>query len=592
MAEVATKKSINVVSNKKSEVCNVQSNNSLIDLDDLTASNNQLISLCDDDDLVLTKNTRNTLDSDDKSLQELIDSELALRICSNKSDDKIITDTEESEEIVTRPETIKKIILDHRQNLVDINAKFITVENEHCSLINEFCVSQNDYISTNINEEVIKSELILSKEKKQVFMKHSELGGEPIITQKINNENDQISNHHKSINSNDGNSKAANVERQIVIKESMLPTDDTSNNICDFVDNRLIIQQVSSLASSLVIYPEEDTLMQNVMNNMDQANINQKEKKNIIADIWTEQTPLAANLQADQIFDNFDEAFYQQSGSIDKQEYIKKPMNVYVNDSDEFYKHNRTEKKEDKISKSIFQDKISHLETKERHSKLKEKLKEDSYDVHSIQNESKCFNDDVFNHSELCMETGVQEFFDAEHSALRKEAPQEISRSAVLSEIIDSTTLKSIFENELTECSKHIEKDMQNLADKSSSEFSASNLNFLKKIEFMVSDTNMLCSNTKQIVEQLQNLDSWTTVEEATKSTIYLSDINKKQKDRKHDANINEAKKNDEKKQDDFFSLPYLRAPLATSDEMEISEVSNTCNVSVFFSRINFNIRS
>jgi hypothetical protein len=588
MAEVATKKSINVVSSKKSEVCNVQSNNGLIDLDDLTASNNQLISLCDDDDLVLTKNTCNTLDSDDKSLQELIDSELALRIRSNKSDDKIITDTEESEEIVTRPETIKKIILDHRQNLVDINAKFITVENEHCSLINEFCISQNDYVSPNINEEVIKSELILSRdEEKKQFMKHSELDGAPIITQKINIENNQISNYHESINSNDSNnSKDANVECQIAIKESVLPINDISNNICDFVDNRLIMQQVSSLASSLVIYPEQDTLMQNILNDTNQTNINQKDKKNII---WTEQTPLPDNLQADQIFDNFDEAFYQQSGSINKQEYIKKPINVHANDSDEFCRYNRIEKKEDKISKSTFQDEISHLETKEKHFKLKEKLK-DSHDIHSIQEQSKCFNDDVFSHSESFMKTGVQEFFDVEHSTLKKEASQEISR-VVLSEIIDSTPLKSIFKDELTECSKHIEKDTQNLA-KSSNEFSNPNLNFLKNIEF-VSDTDMLCSNTKQIVEQLQNMDSWTTVEEATKATTHLTDIDKKQKSiRKHNTNIDEAKKNYEKKQDDFFALPYPRAPLATPDEMEISEVSNTCNVSVFFSRINFNIRS
>jgi len=588
MAEVATKKSINVVS-KKSEMCNVQSNNGLIDLDDLTASNNQLISLCDDDDLVLTKNTRNAFDSDDKRLQELIDSELALRICSNKSDNKIITDTEESEEIVTRPETIKKIILDHRQNFVDINAKFITVENEHCSLINEFC--QNDYISPNINEEVTKTELILSRdeEKKQIFIKHSELDGASVIIQKINNENDQISNYSESVNNNDSNnSKDANIDCQIIIKESMLPTDD-AKNICDSVHNRLITQQKSSLESSLVIYPEEDTLKQNVLNNTNQANINQKDKKDIIVDMWNKQIPLASNLQANQFFDNFDEAFYQQSRNVYMQECIKRLINIHANAFDEFYIHSHIEKKEDEISKLISQYKISHLGTKEGHSKLKEKIKED-YDVQSIQERSKYFNDDILNYSELFMEISAQKFFDAKHSASKNKTLQETSQSVVLSKIIDLTILKSIFENQLSE-SKHIEKDMQNLANKSSNEFSASNLNFLRKIEFMVSDTDMLCSNTKQIVEQFQNLDIWTTVEEATKSATYLT--NKKQKNiRKHDANINEAKKNNEKEQDDFFTFPYSRASLATSDEMEISEVSNIYNVSVFFSRINFNIRS
>lgn len=68
MAEVTTKKSNNVVSSKRSELCNVQSNNYLTDLNALTASNNHLISLCDNDDLLLTMNTRNVFDRDDKSL--------------------------------------------------------------------------------------------------------------------------------------------------------------------------------------------------------------------------------------------------------------------------------------------------------------------------------------------------------------------------------------------------------------------------------------------------------------------------------------------------------------------------------------------
>ncbi|EZA62184.1 Xin actin-binding repeat-containing protein [Ooceraea biroi] len=300
MAEMATKKSINVVSNKKSEVCNVQSNNDLIDLDDLTASNNQLISLCDDDDLVLTKNTHNALDGDDKSLQELIDSELALRICSSKSGDKVVTDNEESEEIVTRPETIKRIILDHRQNLVDVNAKFITAENEHCSFIEESCAHQNSYVCPNANDAVIKSELMFSRdeEKKQVFIKQSEIGYSSIIIQKTSDENDQISSCSEPVNNNDiNNSKDSNVDYQIGIKEIVLSTNDTSSDTCDFVDDELTIQQESFLASMICPkdkYQQEEKLTRNVLDdtNLSQININEEKKKDVIVRV-EETTKLA-----------------------------------------------------------------------------------------------------------------------------------------------------------------------------------------------------------------------------------------------------------------------------------------------------------
>ncbi|XP_076295313.1 uncharacterized protein LOC143216287 isoform X9 [Lasioglossum baleicum] len=158
MAEVATKKSISVVSNKKNEVCGVQSNNGLLDLDNLTASNNQLISLCetndDEDDLILTNNTRNELDTDDKSLQELIESELALRISSNAEQDSVneTEDQEDEQPPSNQPETVKRIVLDRRQDIVDVSTEFIVAETEHCSLIQSELALRNSSNSEQANE--------------------------------------------------------------------------------------------------------------------------------------------------------------------------------------------------------------------------------------------------------------------------------------------------------------------------------------------------------------------------------------------------------------------------------------------------------
>ena len=147
MAEVGTKKSINVVSKKNNEMCSVHSNNSLIDLDNISTSNNQLISLCDDgedeDELILTNNTKNELSAEDKSLQELIENELALRICSSNEDGEEIEE-EEEDSIKVQPE-IKKIVLEPRQDPLDVNAEFIGAEINHYSVIEEPYGYQNGH---------------------------------------------------------------------------------------------------------------------------------------------------------------------------------------------------------------------------------------------------------------------------------------------------------------------------------------------------------------------------------------------------------------------------------------------------------------
>ena len=153
MADLVSKKSSNVVSNnsnkKNSDVCSVQSNNGVIELDNITASNNQLITLCDDpldeDDLVTTNNTRNELstetkesdrENEEKSLQEIIEKELDLRISSSNDPEELIT-IDDDEASGSQPEVTKKIILKPRQDSIDVNAAFIGAEMEYIRTIED-----------------------------------------------------------------------------------------------------------------------------------------------------------------------------------------------------------------------------------------------------------------------------------------------------------------------------------------------------------------------------------------------------------------------------------------------------------------------
>ncbi|XP_011307983.1 xin actin-binding repeat-containing protein 2 isoform X8 [Fopius arisanus] len=149
MAELLSKKSSNVVSTKN-DVCSVKSNNGLIDLD-ITPSNNQLLNLCDDeDDLILTNNTKNELTPEDKSLQELIESELALRICSEPSPEVEMLATEDDHH---QPSiSIKKIVIEPRQDLLDINAEFIGAEIDHYNIVEDPYTYRNGHTSPIITD--------------------------------------------------------------------------------------------------------------------------------------------------------------------------------------------------------------------------------------------------------------------------------------------------------------------------------------------------------------------------------------------------------------------------------------------------------
>ncbi|XP_029671487.1 microtubule-associated protein futsch isoform X9 [Formica exsecta] len=567
MAEVATKKSINVVSSKKSEVCGVQSNNGLIDLDDLTASNNQLISLCDDDDdddLVLTNNTRNELDNEDKSLQELIESELALRICSSKSDDDVTEDLEE-QSVVTQPETIKRIVLDRRQDPVDINAEFIAAESEHYSLIEE--PHQNGHVSPNANVDIAKPEPVCLRDEKEenVLVEQPEVQAASIIVQKPCDD-DWPTSRDEPIDSE---------EHQAITKDHVVPaTDvpDSSNVTSDLIDT-----SISQPLETCSVHEKEE-LAQKMPDdaNLCCTDVNQENEMNaqdVAQDTCTEQALLSSSQQ---FSDNFDEALYQNRDSS-KQKF------PFTNEESSANEH--IEKLEDssghveeRISTSpISQDKQSPSEIiEEADSKLNEKHEEDSC---CTRKQFENFDDGIVSQSEITETASTQEFLAMERRVLSEEVNQETPQIVASPEITGSlATSGSILESEpIPECPKDIAEDAQNPVDESSSELSASDLTFIEKTEIVVSDTSVtIFSETKRIVECAdENLDSWTTVEEATKSASVEEEGETERSD-----DVNEATRDDnEGKADDSFAPPASpRAPLATPDETETSDVSNACD--------------
>lgn len=569
MAEVATKKSINVVSSKKNEVCGVQSNNGLIDLDGLTASNTQLISLCDDDDdLVLTNNTRNELENDDKSLQELIESELALRICSSKDDDEAV---EEAESVVTQPETIKRIVLDRRQDPVDVNAEFIAAESEHCSLIEEPYGHRNGHVSPRVDAaEVVKPETVRyhDEEEDQAFVEQPEVGVAPII---IQNEGDQELSRDEPVDVN-------KEESQAIVKEPARPDDpDTTNVTSDLVDGSSAQSFPIPASCPVDKHQQEEELVQKMTDDTDLLiDVEQERKNNAdvdVPDTWIEQAPLSDGQQAGQFSDNFDQALCPHERGPEEQKSPSTNEESSTNEHIDMPNDSYEDKRAEEIPASLVRrDKLSPSETLgEADSRL-----EDSRDF--------------IRQSEMAAETAsTQEFLDTERRVLSEEA--ETPRIVVSSEIAESqaTGYRKSGPIESPECL--VAEDAQNPVDESSSEFSASDSTFIEKTEIVVSDTSVtIFSETRQLVdEQIGNLDSWTTVEEATKTADSTG-----AEERRGDATercggeFNDAPRGDnEEKQDDCLAPSSPRAPLATPDETETSDLSNACDVSVPFSCIN-----
>ncbi|XP_032675385.1 uncharacterized protein LOC116846087 isoform X2 [Odontomachus brunneus] len=569
MAEVATKKSINVVSSKKSEVCGVQSNNGLIDLDNLTASNKQLISLCDnnddDDDLVLTNNTRNELSGEDKSLQELIESELALRICSSKDDDEVIAD--ESDEITTQPE-IRRIVLDRREDNLDVNAEFIAAENEHCSLIEEPYGHQNGHASPDANAENVKPEpvLVRDEQEEQVFVEQPGHGDATVIQKTSDDELVDDS----EVNREDA-SAVEDADPQLAVEPG---SDEVARDLAGESDSQ------SEFSAAPVTcpdkYQQEEESAQRIPDDVDLlcTDIKQEEKDaDAVLETWVEQAPSSDG----QFSDNFDETLPSQQERHVQQssmnEHIDEMDNVHVNivtESEMLFDSERKHEEKVIAASAISQDRTSVFETAEQApaSKPSEELEDD----------------DATSRSELVAEAAsTQEFLDIERRILSEETGQETPQIVVSSEITESQS-ELVFDNESTEYAKDAAEDAQNPVDESSSEFSASDSTFIEKTEVVVSDTSVTVFSEMKQLEPIETLDSWTTVEEATKPASSADEerggapiaaghaavADETTSSSKDDDNI-------EGKPDNLLTPSSPRAPLATPDD-ETSDISNACD--------------
>ncbi|XP_017889641.1 xin actin-binding repeat-containing protein 2 isoform X13 [Ceratina calcarata] len=559
MAEVATKKSINVVSNKKSEVCSVQSNNGLIQLDNITASNNQLISLCendDEDDLILTNNTRNELNAEDKSLQELIESELALRICSSTEEAGI--EPEEQEEMANEPEPVKKIVLDRPQDLVDVNAEFIAAETEHSSMIKEPYSYQNGHVSPDTKtSDPVEPELIgFRDEEEEQVLDQSEVGGIVIEEETTASERDQLEDDKFPRNEDSEDTcpdypvlqqaEASERLQQVssMIQESSEPLLDleltaTPIYVEKYQEEKEVQDIVSEVVEENIVKMDNSPVAENV------------EEKREVLDTWTEQ-----ECQQGQFSDNFDQMCQEDTNLCEK--IIEEP-----------------ESTDEKVSQSMIDtecgreqeiDQVRELSTNEEsNGTTNEKLESDLVEektpvepedtpvtVKSVEEleetrvvPSRSFDEGTLSRSESSTEAvSTQEFLDTERRVLNEENCEQ-EESQTTPERSDPQ-IRNLEEEEYEEGKEEEAKeeandnvDEQNVITESSSELSVSEPTFIEKTEVVISES------TVQIVSETQCLE------------------------------------NDDEEQEEEEQLPNhdspARAPLATPDD-EISDVSNACD--------------
>ncbi|XP_076382550.1 uncharacterized protein LOC117229286 isoform X4 [Megalopta genalis] len=597
MAEVATKKSISVVSNKKNEVCGVQSNNGLLDLDNLTASNNQLISLCetndDEDDLILTNNTRNELDTDDKSLQELIESELALRISSNAEQDTVVeTDQEEEDEPATnQPETVKRIVLDRRQDTFDMNTEFIVMESEHCSLIEEPYSYQNGHVSPDTKitgssyGENAKPEPILTgfreEEEEQVFTEEPEVGGAIVIQKTDADEFDQPAR-------DDGR-----LFHRSQDEEASCPVDDPVSRAPDLEDRpsempHLAVESVQDILSDQVTsatpvicvdkYQEEEEEEEEASGKvLEGADLLQTEitlggdLSRDTSDTWSEQVTFQESQLAGQFSDNFDQTLCQQSPDSFTARELEDGSSLIQSDKpdDPFEpvmpETGKEEDAEDVNELPVEEESKVSLDDKSS-SSVDEKIPEDPEDcsiperpIDEIEEEaqavnavgSRSFDDVTLSNSDASTDAAsTQEFIDTERRVLSEENDAERLRDEVQgfeglsSEKPEPPARSSMDEDEAAREEEVKEEandnaDEQNAIAESSSELSVSEPTFIEKTEAIVSDGNATIFSETKCPETGADSD---LIEETAET---------------HDLNS--------------------RAPLATPDD-ETSDVSNACD--------------
>ncbi|XP_012136238.2 uncharacterized protein LOC100877689 isoform X13 [Megachile rotundata] len=564
MAEVATKKSISVVSSKKSEVCSVQSNNGLIELDNLTASNKQLISLCDtnddEDDLILTNNTRNELDSDDKSLQELIESELALRICSNNEPEAGLDDVDAEQETNNEPETVKRIVLDRQPDIVDVNSEFIAAETEHSALIEKSYNYQNGHMSPDTKigyEENVKPEPIQvglrdeqqeEKEQEQVFDEQPEVGSAIVVQETTtleidtsardtldddkpyqqNEDNEDPCPNYPVSRSTETADRPADVSS--MIQESFEPSYETDKE-------RVITTPVMYVDKYQEEKEVQDTVLETVDENVDQteaATMAECDPSKIEQlDTWTEQTE---GQQTGQFSDNFDQTLCQEA----VEEFVKESSpreNSKLGDSFEpEYNDSKDLSPEEDAKMPGVEDRNPKEETLTR--------SEPEEEVAGSPAQSRSFDDGMSRSESSTDAISTQEFIDTERRVLSEEnADQQIQEEVQPSmEKIDAPAdnLSEFDEEAHGKEETNDNADEQNVIVESSSELSVSEPTFIEKTEVVISESNVTIFSETRCLEN----ETEPQLEEQIQSEQLDSS---------------------------------LRAPLATPDD-EISDVSNACD--------------
>ncbi|XP_076759520.1 uncharacterized protein LOC143428486 isoform X14 [Xylocopa sonorina] len=581
MAEVATKKSINV-------------------LDNITASNKQLISLCDnnddEDDLILTNNTRNELDSDDKSLQELIESELALRICSNTEEETgIETDNEHQETSSNEPEPVKRIVLDRQEDPLDVNAEFIAVETEHAALIEKPYSYQNGHMSpeTKISDpsyaETVKPEPVAvgfrDEEEEQVFEQQPEVGA-ILIEETTTSEIDQLardaSDDGKFPRDEDTEDPCADylvLSRQPDLAER-LPEVASSTTQEPFHESSYELEREERVTTTPATYVDkyqeekevQDAIPEIVETDIEKVNVGPMEeessgsRKKDALDTWTEQAAYAEDQQTGQFSDNFDQTLCQEDVEPSATErFAKEIVGEDGKSIDPFEPVTETEcgkeSERDEIKEcAVEQDvTINDKSVDSVESKIGENLEEPSVPEKLIEDledgargmptvQSSSFDEGTLSHSESSADAAsTREFLDTERRVLSEEnceqcPPEDTQARGTPTRERSDARIRNLPEEEETKEDANDNVDEQNVITESSSELSVSEPTFIEKTEVVISESSV------KIVSETQCLETG-----------------------------NEPVPEDEEQFQSHELESPVRAPLATPDD-ETSDVSNACD--------------
>ena len=620
MAEVATKKSINVVSSKKSEVCSVQSNNGLIQLDNITASNKQLISLCDnnddEDDLILTNNTRNELDTDDKSLQELIESELALRICSSTEEETgIETDNEQQEGTPNEPETVKRIVLDRQQDALDVNTEFIAAETEHSALVEKPYSYQNGHMSPEtkisddsyVRDETVKPEPIAvsfrDEEEEQVFVEQPEVGSAIVIEETTTDDVDQLARDSTSddgkfpqIEENEDPCPSYPVLRSTEatdrLPEVSSMTYESPDSSYDPVEEDQLTATAPPLATYVDKYQREKEIQDMIFESVE-TDIEKDEghreitedgglRKKEIADTWSEQSvEMEDQQESGQFSDNFDQSLCQEdpvAPHTQVEEFDKGRTASENNKQADLFELTDTEcdckqvdevkessageesNNVDKSSSSVEVKILEDLEEPSIPGNLAEKLEEEEEEEEARGTptmQSRSFDEGTLSHSESCSTdaASTQEFLDTERRVLNEENCDQYPHEDVQSSTTEraDARIRNLLEED--EEARMKEEEAKEEANDNTDEQNA-----------ITESSSELSVSEPTFIEKTEVVISESSVKIVSETTQCLEIEN-------------EAEVDEEQLPSHELESP-ARAPLATPDD-ETSDVSNAGDVSV-----------